>query len=397
MMRHTSRTINPLHFEDLEPHRFEDLVRQLAYSYRSWRYLDATGRLGRDDGLDIQGVELAAATRDRTADADDEPLDDGSPPGYIERGWSIQCKRYKEIGPKLMRQIVQETVPDSNAAPYGLIVAAACDVSAETLATLREEAYARGVTEVHPWTKAHLEDMLFQPDNDHLLFAYFGLSLRARRRSADQRLHDTIVMKNRIARALKITSFKEHFDGAVLIRDNADTHYPYWRDVPGFIDLDPWPWYVVEIEQFHPDYLLVTYCVYQGWVKESGEWDLIALAHRPTHLMGHQYWWQVEDDTGERERRMRDDSLVERVPEAELTTIKAMAVLPYANIVDVDPLGDTFNPGPHLYCRFGDVGGPYRSLHFFASGRYSARSDTELDREKQIDLRADLKSVVDVP
>lgn len=31
----TTRTIGPLHFEDLDPKRFEDLVRQLAYPIRS--------------------------------------------------------------------------------------------------------------------------------------------------------------------------------------------------------------------------------------------------------------------------------------------------------------------------------------------------------------------------
>jgi hypothetical protein len=28
-----TRTTGPLHFEDLEPHRFEDLVRRLIYSW----------------------------------------------------------------------------------------------------------------------------------------------------------------------------------------------------------------------------------------------------------------------------------------------------------------------------------------------------------------------------
>ncbi len=40
----TTRTLNPLHFEDLEPHRFEDMVRQLAYDFRPWRSIEATGR-----------------------------------------------------------------------------------------------------------------------------------------------------------------------------------------------------------------------------------------------------------------------------------------------------------------------------------------------------------------
>ena len=42
-MSKTTKTLNPLHFEDLEPHRFEDLVRQLAYDFRNWRSLEPTG------------------------------------------------------------------------------------------------------------------------------------------------------------------------------------------------------------------------------------------------------------------------------------------------------------------------------------------------------------------
>jgi hypothetical protein len=52
-----SRTIGPLHFEDLEPHRFEDLVLRLIYDFRPWRELQATGRSGSDDGFDARGIE----------------------------------------------------------------------------------------------------------------------------------------------------------------------------------------------------------------------------------------------------------------------------------------------------------------------------------------------------
>ncbi len=52
-----SRTFNPLHFEDLEPHRFEDLIRQLIYDFKDWKSIKATGRLGSDDGIDIFAVE----------------------------------------------------------------------------------------------------------------------------------------------------------------------------------------------------------------------------------------------------------------------------------------------------------------------------------------------------
>jgi len=47
-----TRATGPLHFEDLDPHRFEDLVRRLIYDFRPWRLLEATGRSGTDGERD---------------------------------------------------------------------------------------------------------------------------------------------------------------------------------------------------------------------------------------------------------------------------------------------------------------------------------------------------------
>ena len=93
-MATASRTINPLHFEDFEPHRFEDLIRQLAYRFRRWRYLDATGHLGRDGGLDIRGIEIVTALSDQEiADlSEGENPQEDDEPVIVEREWRIQCK-----------------------------------------------------------------------------------------------------------------------------------------------------------------------------------------------------------------------------------------------------------------------------------------------------------------
>jgi hypothetical protein len=45
----TTRSYGSLHFEDLDPKRFEDLIRQLAYEFRPWRKLEATARAGSED------------------------------------------------------------------------------------------------------------------------------------------------------------------------------------------------------------------------------------------------------------------------------------------------------------------------------------------------------------
>ena len=55
---HTTRTLGPIHFEDLDPHRFEDLIRQLTYDFRQWQSIESTGRGGADDGFDIRAYEI---------------------------------------------------------------------------------------------------------------------------------------------------------------------------------------------------------------------------------------------------------------------------------------------------------------------------------------------------
>lgn len=66
-----TRTYNTIHFEDLDPHRFEDLVRELIYDLKNWQTIEATGRGGNDDGCDIRAYERVKEFSD-VNDEDDE-------------------------------------------------------------------------------------------------------------------------------------------------------------------------------------------------------------------------------------------------------------------------------------------------------------------------------------
>lgn len=146
------------------------MVRQLAYDFRPWRYLDASGRPGRDGGLDIHGIEAVSSglSEPESGAEGDEADNDDRLAITEEREWRIQCKRYKRIGPKLIKENVEELLDETADPPYGLVVAAACDMSSKTLSAFRQEAFAHGVKEAHAWAKAHIEDMLFRPNQDHL-------------------------------------------------------------------------------------------------------------------------------------------------------------------------------------------------------------------------------------
>lgn len=55
-MPNPSVTTNRLHFEDLEPRRFEELGYQLLHRLYKWERLDHTGVCGNDGGIDIYGI-----------------------------------------------------------------------------------------------------------------------------------------------------------------------------------------------------------------------------------------------------------------------------------------------------------------------------------------------------
>jgi hypothetical protein len=117
----TTRTLNPLPFQDLEPHRFEDLVRQLAYDFREWRSIEAIGRTGSDGGMDIRAFEkIGLKSQDLEEEGEENEAD---PKGPSEtRLWVIQCKREKVLGPAKVAAIVGGFF-EKQERPYGYILA----------------------------------------------------------------------------------------------------------------------------------------------------------------------------------------------------------------------------------------------------------------------------------
>ena len=53
-MAKPTKTINRIHFEDVENRRFEDLAQSIVLKLRPWIQLNHIGRVGNDDGVDIE-------------------------------------------------------------------------------------------------------------------------------------------------------------------------------------------------------------------------------------------------------------------------------------------------------------------------------------------------------
>jgi hypothetical protein len=186
-----SKTINPLHFEDLDPHRFEDLIRQLIYDFRDWDMLEATGRMGSEEGFDIRGWEKLLR--------DDDDSENNTESLKNHRIWLIQCKREKKITPKQMNIYLDDVFANKEDL-YGIIFTAPCEFSKRTRDTFINKIREKGIVEFRIWGKAEVEDQLFQSKKDHLLFAYFGFSLAYKKRTMKTMIRSRIATKQKLVK-----------------------------------------------------------------------------------------------------------------------------------------------------------------------------------------------------
>ena len=337
-MTNITKTLNPLHFEDLEPHRFEDLARQLVYDFREWANLEATGSKGSDDGFDARGRELI-----HHYDSGDEgavAISDSE-----ERIWLIQCKREKSISPKSIETHLKDIFKENQESIYGIIFIVACNFSKTTrdvfISMIREE----GIKEFQLWGKAELEDLLFQPKNDHLLFAYFGISLSIRHRTLKTRLRARIATKKKALNAIE----ESIGVSGVLIRDANDTHYPYEGDVPDFAKSLPWKMYNYE-KQTHDglEFLIRKRMAYLA--DDKIHFDYIA------DIDAIDNWndpWKEEKKETELVKKWRE------LPNQNRAIIEIYGVINYDNILAIDEDGDNYFEGPLFYVNYNPKDGPF--------------------------------------
>lgn len=358
MSAKATRTLNPLHFEDLEPHRFEDMVRQLAYQHRTWKSIEATGRLGGDAGIDIRAVEITGSIEpDPTGEESEEAALTVS-----EHLWLFQCKREKELGPKRVRQVVADAIPQGSDPPHTFVLAAACDFSLKAREAFRQEAFDRGVQECHTWGKAELEDMLFLSANDHLLFAYFNISLQVRRRSLKSELRSRLSTKRSLIRI--IGNIGDHMPRPILIRDARDEQYPHQSSIPGFADKPRW-FHVTFLRHWPPDHLLVQIRQYFAYVDDEGKhWDAIfQFADLPSGSPEDSFRHN-RDEEAKSDRNRYWSYWIETVPDKNRAFLIHMRAIHYDRILAIDEHGDCEYSGPHLLVEFDNEHGPFEPTRY---------------------------------
>ncbi len=343
---HVTRTLGPIHFEDLDPHRFEDLIRQLAYDFRPWQSIESTGRGGADDGFDVRAYEeLRAATRP----TEDDPEPEDVPHPMEGNVWMIQCKREKEVGPKKVASIISDAVDPANP-PYGYILAAPVHFSKAAHDKFREELRGRGVMEFYLWGAGELEDMLYQPKNDHVLFAFFGISLTTRRRSRASEIRSVVSVKNKLLRVLG----EDPRHKSVLVRDLNDDKYPYDEDCRDFDKRPPWKTY--SVSSLHPLGLVVSVGKYFAYLdRRRKEWDFTRTGNLASTLDGRHTRRQTDRD----EDRISVKGFWEQLPRENRVTFIRNGLIRYDAIEYVDDKGDCEYDVPHIFVPFDAERGPF--------------------------------------
>lgn len=367
----TTRTTNPLPFQDLEPKRFEDVVRQLTYDFRTWRSLEATGRAGSDDGFDARGLEIVD-TQTATSRGDDDAEDDGEASDRApDRLWLVQCKCEKAIGlAKALRYLDEiQLVPE--ALLHGLIFAAACDFSKRTRDGILEWCRSHGISEVHVWGKGELEDMLFQPKNDNLLFAYFGISLTIRRRTVATQLRGELAMKRKLSKTVATSS------ADILVRDPAASDYPHPE---GSYQSAAWRVYAPE-KLTHLGLRVRVVGHYAFIDRATGAWDA-AFVVNAREL--HHYWRQEGSQRQALLQSAREawDSF----PEGNRGWFEDSRFIPYRSILAIDDMGDDVFTGTHLYVPFQPKHGPFEATRHWPRLTTTSHWDGDFpaDPEKRI-------------
>jgi len=346
----TTKTTGPLHFEDLEPKRFEDLVRSLIIKFKDWYKIEPTGRGGSDDGFDIRAWEknrISSIDSEYTASSEDEIEEDVNLD--IEGNkWKIQCKREKSIGPSKLHQHIEDSLKKETDI-YGYIFAAPVDFSKKSMDKFREDMHLHGVKEFFLWGKANLEDMLYLPENDNILFTFFGTSMQRTRINNTAKMRYTVTIKNRLFSLLKMGEYRPNTFNApeVVVLDISSNNY-LRLDNTKLPLLEGRNWAIYTVLSLYPKDIVVCIRKSLAYVShESKTYDFIE-----------------ENDLRNLEQRRNNSSFRippeesyfrdywERIPSINRETIIQYCFIPYDDILIIDGKGNQILPIPHIFIDF---------------------------------------------
>jgi Restriction endonuclease len=336
MTRKPTKTINRIHFTDLEATRFEDLCLAIIFPLHPWIDIRHYGRTGSDGGVDISATER---------------LEDGS-----DRSWFVQCRRYARASKSTLVGAVDDALSNAEDPPAVLLVVLACDVRRTAHEAYEKYASRKGVATPLLWTASIIEAKLYAERKD-LLFTYFGISQARESRVLEKSVTRNISIKRRLFRELMKEPGKIDWEKArkeppekfhhseLIVHSVDDDTYPDVDINPGRVS----GWFKIEIWDFYYNGLFVVGNIVHGKTLPDGHWTVVPVRHQ--------------------------------LAEAQDNDLKLFELLriPFRNIVEIDTIGDEFYPQPHIYCRYADKGLPYEGFLY-------VRADTDYPRTMEPEL-----------
>lgn len=321
-----TRTINQIHFEDLDAIRFEELILSMIYRMRRWEKLDHFGKKGSDDGVDIRSIEL---------------LENGKMNTYF-----FQCKRYLKITNSQLRQIIDDYLLKNKIFPEYYVLVISCPLTKKQIELFEKYSIEKGFKAVWVWTSSIIETMLYS-DYQDLLFAYFGINLTGQRNKLTGSIRRNIALKKRMKRDFLKTGggrnseeimerirnpYLKFNHSEVLIHSIYDKAYPENNTL---LDNNFTGYYKAEVYNFYHNGLLVRAHPYVKDIKRKVPKD-----------------YDSEDY----------DIIEERV--------EVLGCIPFENIIEYDIEGDEYYNYPHIFCDFTNVSDPYEKIRYLSKGGY---------------------------
>ena len=296
-----TRTIGKLHFEDLDPQRFEDLITAIIYRQRRWLSIHPYGKMGNEGGIDLKAIEELENGKSRT--------------------WHFQYKRYAKLRKNDVLKIIDEYTSKNFDRPDIYVLITSCEVSKITEEALEKHAKSQGFAIVQLMTRSWIETILYSERHD-LLFAYFGISLTEKRIKRADEIRRNIALKKRMRKDFldfsKSTPMEHIKDptlkfvnSEVLIRSIDDNTYPKGAE------------YGVQ-----KCYKAETYDFYYNGI-------VVVTKSRKVILKTNK----------------------------EMVCFE-LGYIPYSNIIDYDNDGDGHYMYPHLFCDFTNVNDPYEKIGY---------------------------------
>ena len=313
-------TIAKLHFDDLDPLRFEDLSVDMVYRLRRWNKINHYGRKGSDNGVDIYA---------------EEELENGA-----GRTWFIQCKRYTKVNRNELKNIIDEVIVKNSIIPDVLLLVISCDVTKTNTEFFTNYAIEKGIKNPQLWTASIIETKLYSEYHD-LLFVFFGVNLNANRNNRIATIKRNIKMKHRMKEDFinnllnpsesSKRPYKKLVFAEAIIHSVDDYTYPNVDEKSIGIS----GWFKVELYDFYYNGLEVIIGIEKIIVNSEGYWDIVSIA---------------------------DEAMLEKY---QSNAVYVVGRIPFENIVEYDLSGDDFYNSPHIYCDYKNHGLPYEDIVYY--------------------------------